>query len=1475
MKKANKRKYKFFKILFLSLFILASTLFISLMIILRTEKGQFKSAQLISNFFSKKIETRITIQSAKFSFSDVTLNNIKIFDHEDSIMIYCPDAKIVYKNFRQSPGKLKFHLLTFNQTYVNFVRHSRDQLFNFQYVIEKIKNRKKGGNNQIIIFDDIIVTNSVMRYYEPPNKEIKGKTDYQDLYLMNVNVKLSEFIVDGQRVESSIDSANFMDKSGLVLNQLNGKLLIDSNEFSFNDISFFPGESEFYGDFGFHFPAYNAFKDFVNLVTIKSDLHDSRLKITDLEYFSGSLRTHEKDIFIDGEAEGTVTDMRSKHIILKFGKGSAYSGAVRMTGLPDINETLLDFDVKNLDISFRDIHSLIPSIDFPDYFYESGMLTFIGRYTGFINDFVAYGNLYTPFGEIESDINLKIPAKSGKPKYSGNLSLISFSLGQFTGQEELLGKVNMDGHISGEGLSLEDIQANIKANASYIDFNKYRYSDLSLNGILTNKQFKGGVLVNDKNLAMDFNGTIDLSQAKPLYNFKADIKNTDLHELNFLTDKMLLSCMIEINIQANNLDDAEGRILMLDADLETKDEQYKINTLLVEADYNYGLKDIQLKSELADVNLNGNFNFKTLPDLFMKVISSYFDKSLFPQHLSFEGNEFLSFDVQLHQTSFINNLLKSNIFFDDNSRVKGDINCVDNEVKLIASVPGFRVKDIYLSKLFINASKDQDNLIVYSSFGQVTTKDSVVAENLNVSASCDPDKIDFNLYFYDSKYQNHLTLNGDMALKRDSIELVLTNSYFLNKNNLIWDISSGAIAINYDPLTSIRIPSLELTHNDYKIKAYGTISQKGDLPLRVIVENTNFSFFQPYIPADLSDFNGILNGQLVIYDLLGNAYFDAAFLSNPLYYRDKELGMLSLSSNYNSKTTHTNINGSLYSFEMEDIMEINGYVDLVDDRNIDLTVDIPQSELYYFEPFMNGLVTDLTGEINAELRFAGPLDDYKVDGRANFYNTAFKVDYTQVRYKLTDDFIKIDEKGIYLDRISIKDPFGSSGLCFGEVKHDNFRNFKLGIGILAQNLHGIHTTVNDNSIFYGDAFVTGRLDILGPLDDIKMNMKLKSEKNTDIKLIAYDDNSFSNYNFIRFTNVNTQSRPVYVEGSTGISLDMDMEVTPDADVQIIFDPETNDIISANGAGDLKLQVDALGNVNMFGKYTIEKGEYTFVALDLLKRKFTVKKGSSITWMGDPFEAEANIEAIYKLDASVYNLIRDNESLTEEEKNVYGQATFPVEAKLLLTESLYAPEINLDFEILSSSSISGAQQNIILDQQVRNIKSDVQELNKQVISLLILNGFLPPETGIVSESAFENSLNANVSSLFSTQISQWLSGISSQLGSKYIENFQFGLNYVAENNQYQRELDLILSGSLLNDRIELSGTYDVENVNADFQVNYQPLKDRKLRLKVFSRTDNNPIYQEDINRQGIGIYVKEEFDKWGELVQRKKKKNLGN
>ncbi len=109
---------------------------------------------------------------------------------------------------------------------------------------------------------------------------------------------------------------------------------------------------------------------------------------------------------------------------------------------------------------------------------------------------------------------------------------------------------------------------------------------------------------------------------------------------------------------------------------------------------------------------------------------------------------------------------------------------------------------------------------------------------------------------------------------------------------------------------------------------------------------------------------------------------------------------------------------------------------------------------------------------------------------------------------------------------------------------------------------------------------------------------------------------------------------------------------------------------------------------------------------MLNKKFKVQQGSTITWFGDPAEADININAIYELKASLYDIMAVYNS---DRKNEYKNRT-DVICYMKLTGNLMQPNIDFAIELpRADQEAKTALQNII--------KSE-EDLNQAVASLNI-------------------------------------------------------------------------------------------------------------------------------------------------------------
>ncbi|MDP4266730.1 MAG: translocation/assembly module TamB domain-containing protein, partial [Bacteroidota bacterium] len=324
---------------------------------------------------------------------------------------------------------------------------------------------------------------------------------------------------------------------------------------------------------------------------------------------------------------------------------------------------------------------------------------------------------------------------------------------------------------------------------------------------------------------------------------------------------------------------------------------------------------------------------------------------------------------------------------------------------------------------------------------------------------------------------------------------------------------------------------------------------------------------------------------------------------------------------------------------------------------------------------------------------------------------------------------------------------------------------------------------------------------------------------------------------------------------SGIQMNFDLEVTPSTEAQIIFDKKVGDVIKVKGNGNLKFEINTLGNFNMYGDYTIEEGDYLFTLKNLINKRFKIEKGGTIKWNGSPYDANVNMNAIYTARTSIADLVIGGDT------GKYKQIV-PVQCILTLKEKLLKPAISFDIKI------PDADENI--QRSLKNITSSEQETNNQVFYLLLANRFKP----IGNQNNMFNSgiggLGTTSTELLSNQLNNWLSQIST--------DFNIGVNYRTGDKLNPTQLEVALSTQLFNNRVLIDGNVGIgnqktSNLVGDFTVEYKLTQEGKFRVKAFNKTNNNNEYL-NINAnqytQGLGISYRKEFDSLGDFFRKIKK-----
>jgi len=307
---------------------------------------------------------------------------------------------------------------------------------------------------------------------------------------------------------------------------------------------------------------------------------------------------------------------------------------------------------------------------------------------------------------------------------------------------------------------------------------------------------------------------------------------------------------------------------------------------------------------------------------------------------------------------------------------------------------------------------------------------------------------------------------------------------------------------------------------------------------------------------------------------------------------------------------------------------------------------------------------------------------------------------------------------------------------------------------------------------------------------------------------------------------------------SGVSLDLNIDITPDAYAEIIFDIKAGDIIRGRGNGDIKLQLDTKGEFNMFGVFEFTEGAYNFTLYDIINKEFSVRPGGRISWYGDPYQGQMNITASYRQLASFAPIVPDQSVSVISSPGL--KRKYPAEVLLKLDGPMLSPQINFDIDAkdlpTNIAVENGAPVNLFLAFNAFKARLDEQELKRQVFSLIVLRRFSPPNDFNTSGSLYNS-----VSEFLSNQLSYWLTQVD--------QNLEIDLDLGTLDQEAFNTFQLRMSYSLLGGRLRITrdGTFNSQysqsnssTLVGDWTVDYLLTPDGKFKVKMYSRSNYNTI-----------------------------------
>ncbi|MDD3860598.1 MAG: translocation/assembly module TamB, partial [Bacteroidales bacterium] len=1359
--------------------------------------------------------------------------------------------------------QLYVNKVSFNEPFVNITVDSLGNS-NYEYILNKFlsKDEDTTETESFDVFcDKIEIINARFKYRDCRFPNDLKEFNPSDISITEFNLLVNDIKYFNDSISLDLDDVNFNEKSGINLTKFSTKLLYCNSGVFLKDFIIKTRYSEFKStEISVEGIEEDYLSDPLNKMKVKILIDTLVFDVADLGPFMPEYRYLHDKIYLSGDFSGKLSKFKFKNFNISYGNDTRLITNLSVDGLPDYDMTFIFGDVSKLTTSTADLRKMMrifspkDQIVLPSMIDDLGYLSFTGNITGLFNDLVAYGEFNTGLGSIRTDMAIITDFDNFDVSYNGKLQANKINLGSISGYPDTFGMLSLSSTLNGTLDSVGNFQTQIDCNISELGILDYYYSDIKIKGDVSNSFFNGELYINDPNLQVEFIGKYDYGTDNQEIDFSTDIY-ANLNKLHITNDSLPseIRLVVSSDLRGDLLNNPEGNIFISNLSYTSNGQTLKLNQLSLNSYRDeYEQQFLTIRSDYADINLYGIFEYGELGYTIYNMIAGY--TPTFINKIEVEestSDNIANFDIRLKALENLTNVFVPNLSIEGEIFAEGKISGINHELDAIFSIPIIKYDSIYMWGTELNINAYKDSLDLYLTVQEISSKDFPWFENMLFKLDVQNDSV-----FMDINWDNYdISRNsGNIAISTKfipiegqnfpKIENIIHQSEVIVENR-IWDIKRTPIIIDS---TNIKISNFSLTHENQVLNIDGEVSEDPSKLLRFLISNVDINNFNPYLESTGYHLNGILTGNGRVANIYSNPVFRSTLSIKDFKINDEDFGRFDLSAIWEDNENGLKVDG------VNKYMKIRGcYLPEIDSIDVNFTMD--NFKLDILQPYLVDYeVSELTGFVDIELKVSGYLSDPDIDGYIDFEKTEFVYDFLKIKAN-TDDKILITNDAILFNDFKIYDEYKNPGTIQGGVYHNKFSDFRFDLLIMAEKMKLLNTSEKDNSLYYGTAYGTGTVKISGNLDKFGIDVVAKTEPNTVFVLPMTEYYESSSLNYVTFVKKETDSTGMKVmlapESEMDYYFKMDVEVTPEAEVQIVFDPKVGDVMRGFCSGNLKMEYTSDEEFYMYGELVVIEGDYLFTLENIINKKFHIKPGGTILWSGDPYEAQLDLDAIYYAKAPLIDLMSE----IADSSDTYTKPV-NVECKMHMSGSLMAPDI------LFSINIPNATDKV--KTLLANLSQD--EINKQLLYLLILNKFYSSTASATVGPQLGNTTNAfgvTSAELLSNQLSNWLSQIS--------KDFDIGFNYRPGTDVSGQELEVALSTQILNDRVLINGNVGVgenksstSNLIGDIEVQLKVNKSGSFRVKGFTRANDDMQAEFGPYTNGVGIFYTQDFNTFGEL-----------
>lgn len=1412
---------------------------------------QTRMAQKLTGLINEKYGTEIKIDRVSFTYdARVNLKDVYIGDHHRDTLISSESLRTSLMNLNGllqgeniDFGSVTAHHLTFRLR-----RYAADDKDNFGVFLDKLAkenpDKEKGPR---VNLSRVFVIDSKFSF-------VDEHVNYPDIIrLDNLNIDASNFVIHGQDISVNINTLRADEGRGIPFEDLALDFELNDSIMNFNNFHLVTADSDIKARI--HFTYDETLQDFENKVQLDAEFGDSFLSTTDLQKLYENFGPHHLLNF-QGNLKGVLNDLEISDFYLNGIQQTQIDGTVYLKNIFGDDPFSVNSQLNLLATSYEDLIRLLPGIlrdPLPEELSKLGRSNLRGSLGATSGGVTMKAKITTDLGEAEVEGKLFNLQSQGRESYEGKVSFYDFELGEFLDNPDF-GATSLGFVIKGKGFTRESLDTHLDGLFNKIEFKGYSYKNVLVNGDFKFPTFTGSVVGFDPNLRMAAEGLVNFSKSHNRYNFKADIAHADVRSLGFMNkdSTAIFQGKVNMDMQGTNLNDLAGTIALSNVSIKNKKDVYNFEQLDIESTFDGVVRSIGIRSpDIVNGRIQGYFNLTEVPDLLRNAVGNLYANYT---PIPIAQNQYIDFDVAIYN-KFIEAVFPD-LSVAPNTTFWGKIRSSNSDVKMEFRSPEVKVFNSSFTGVNLNIDNKSQlsttNLIVEdiqtNSYGmkdlQVVSnrkKDTLYLRTQFKGGDRNEDEFKFNFYH---------TINKDnksvVGIRRSNLKYK-GNTWLLNR-----DKTAHTIVFDNE-FNDVKVDTLSMTFEDQKITFFGEKHGSVSKDFKLDFYNTDLAKVIPTIED--FELRGVINGGLQVRQVDGTYYPSTDLTISDFWVNTIKYGNLDLDITGNQSLTSYAVEARLKD-QKRTLMTADGIIN-VSDRNPSIDVDVALNDFKVdiLNAFGGEVITDIRGTASGNAHIGGNYKKPTLSGAFDLHKAGLKIPYLNVNLNLEENAkVKLSEQEFYFDDVDFTDAkYGTAGVIDGSLGHVNFREWNMDMNINApQRLLALDTEYTDEALYYGTAFISGGARIHGPFEELVIDINATSEKGTVFKIPLSDSESLISNEYIYFLTAEdkkarSEGKEIIVEKLKGLSVNFDLDITDDAEIEIVVDKKSGSSLRGKGAGTILMEINTTGKFNMWGDFVVYSGVYNFRYAGLVEKQFEVVSGGSVTWDGSPFQANLNVRALYQTEANPASLL----------ENPTINRTIPINVYVGLSGLLTDVDINFELEYPNLSSVVKSE----LEYRI----SDRKDTEIQALSL-------------ITQRSFYNEMGGGRTTHPENLLYERAAGLFNDIFSSADDKFKVGVNYTKGNRNPEQDITDQVGVTLstnVNDRILINGRVGVpiggltrSVVVGDVEIEFLLNEAGNLRAKMFNRESDIQYIGEELGyTQGVGLSYSVDFDSFKEMIQK--------